>query len=108
MEKCDKAYLLNNWEVTYFSFTEEELLKLARQGKNLGVELFVLDDGWFGNRDDSTSSLGDWYANERKLPNGLKGLADKITKMGLDFGIWIEPEMVSRTVSYTENIRNGY
>lgn len=91
-----RPILLNNWEVTYFSFTEEELLKLARQGKNLGVELFVLDDGWFGNRDDSTSSLGDWYANERKLPNGLKGLADKITKMGLDFGIWIEPEMVSK------------
>lgn len=91
-----RPILLNNWEVTYFDFSEEEILNLARHGKELGVELFVLDDGWFGHRDDSTSSLGDWYPNKRKLPDGLKGLAEKITDLGLQFGVWIEPEMVCK------------
>lgn len=91
-----RPILLNNWEVTYFDFTEEEILTLAEHGKSLGVELFVLDDGWFGKRDDSTSSLGDWFPDKRKLPHGLKSLADNIIDMGLKFGIWIEPEMVSK------------
>lgn len=92
----ERPILLNNWEVTYFDFNEKAILDLAEQGKEMGVELFVLDDGWFGERDDSTSSLGDWYVNERKLPNGLKSLAEKIDAMGLKFGIWIEPEMVCK------------
>lgn len=91
-----RPILLNNWEVTYFDFTEEKILNLARNGKELGIELFVLDDGWFGHRDDSTSSLGDWYPNKKKLPDGLKGIAEKITNLGLQFGVWIEPEMVSK------------
>lgn len=91
-----RPILLNNWEVTYFDFNEEKILELAKNGKRLGVELFVLDDGWFGRRDDSTSSLGDWYSDTRKLPYGLKGLADKVVEMGLKFGVWIEPEMVCK------------
>lgn len=91
-----RPILLNNWEVTYFDFTESEILSLAEQGRALGIELFVLDDGWFGKRDDSTSSLGDWYPDNRKLPEGIKGVADKITEKGLKFGIWIEPEMVNK------------
>lgn len=98
-----RPILLNNWEVTYFNFSEEELLKLAGHGKDLGMELFVLDDGWFGTRDDSTSSLGDWYPNKKKLPGGLKGLAEKITDLGLQFGVWIEPEMVSKNSELFRN-----
>jgi alpha-galactosidase len=91
----ERPVLINNWEATYFDFNEKKLLKLARDAKDLGIELFVLDDGWFGKRNDDKSSLGDWYVNLKKLPRGLKGLADKIKKMGLDFGIWVEPEMIS-------------
>lgn len=91
-----RPILINNWEATYFDFNEEKILAIAEVAKRIGVELFVLDDGWFGKRDDSTSSLGDWYPHLGKLPNGVKGLADKIRKLGLEFGIWIEPESVNR------------
>jgi alpha-galactosidase len=93
----DKArpILVNNWEGTYFDFTESRLLGIAGVARELGVELFVLDDGWFGRRDDDTSSLGDWFSDERKLPEGLAALARKIEGMGMKFGLWIEPEMVS-------------
>jgi alpha-galactosidase len=90
-----RPILINNWEATYFDFNEEKILELAKAAKELGIELFVLDDGWFGNRNDDFSSLGDWHENREKLPNGIKGLADKITAMGLKFGLWIEPEMVN-------------
>ncbi len=90
-----RPVLLNSWEASYFSISEGKLLRLARKAKSVGVELFVMDDGWFGNRNDDTSSLGDWNANKKKLPHGIKGIADKINKLGLDFGIWVEPEMVS-------------
>lgn len=90
-----RPILINSWESAYFNFKEKDLCKLAKTAKNLGIELFVMDDGWFGKRNDDTSSLGDWQANEKKLPNGLKGIAEKITSMGMDFGIWVEPEMVS-------------
>ena len=86
---------INNWEATYFDFTEERLLKLARKAKKLGIELFVLDDGWFGLRNDDTSSLGDWVSNPKKLPHGLASFANRIRQIGLEFGIWVEPEMVS-------------
>lgn len=90
-----RPILLNNWEATYFNFNEDKLLKIAKEAKNLGIEMFVLDDGWFGKRNNATSSLGDWYYNHDKLPNGLKNFAQKINNMGLQFGLWFEPEMIS-------------
>lgn len=91
----ERPIVINNWEATYFKFDEAKLIKLAKAAKELGIELFVLDDGWFGNRNDDTTSLGDWYENIKKLPNGLEGLSRKIKEIGLDFGLWVEPEMVS-------------
>ena len=90
-----RPVLLNSWEASYFDINESKLLKLAKAGKDLGIELFVMDDGWFGERNDDTSSLGDWEVNRKKLPNGLAGLSNKIHDMGLSFGIWVEPEMVN-------------
>ncbi|SFC18809.1 alpha-galactosidase [Bacillus sp. OV322] len=90
-----RPIVINNWEATYFSFNEDILLKFARKAKELGVELFVLDDGWFGKRNNASSSLGDWYADPKKLPHGMKSLAEKIERIGLKFGLWFEPEMVS-------------
>lgn len=90
-----RPILVNTWEAVYFNINEEKLLSLAKEAKELGIELFVLDDGWFGRRDDDTSSLGDWYVDKRKLPNGLDGLGKKLNEMGLKFGLWFEPEMVS-------------
>ncbi|ACV28126.1 Alpha-galactosidase [Anaerococcus prevotii] len=91
-----RPILVNNWEGTYFDFDEEKILSMAKQSKELGVELFVLDDGWFGVRNDDTSGLGDWYPNLDKLPNGISGLSKKVTEMGIKFGLWIEPEMVNK------------
>ena len=90
-----RPILINNWEATYFNFTEKKLKNIVDAGKDLGIELFVLDDGWFGHRDNDKSSLGDWSVNRKKLPNGLDGLADYIGKQGMKFGFWVEPEMVS-------------
>ncbi len=90
-----RPVLLNSWEASYFNINESRLLKLAKAGKEVGIELFVMDDGWFGTRNDDTQSLGDWYVNEKKLPGGIKGLCDKVNALGLDFGIWVEPEMVN-------------
>lgn len=90
-----RPVLLNSWEAAYFDINESKLLKLAKAGKDVGIELFVMDDGWFGHRDDDKSSLGDWYVNKKKLPNGVEGLSKKINDLGLDFGIWVEPEMVN-------------
>ncbi|WP_417080819.1 alpha-galactosidase, partial [Mobilibacterium timonense] len=86
---------LNSWEAAYFQFDEGLLMKLAKAAADAGIELFVLDDGWFGKRNDDTSSLGDWTENRKKLPGGLKGLSGKIKSLGMDFGIWVEPEMVN-------------
>lgn len=90
-----RPVLINNWEVTYFDFNESKLKELADEAKKLGVEVLVLDDGWFGHRDDDHSSLGDWFVNKRKLPNGLDGLGNYINQLGLKFGLWFEPEMIS-------------
>lgn len=90
-----RPVLLNNWEATYFDFDADRLVEIASAGHDLGIELFVLDDGWFGARDDDTSSLGDWVVDARKLPDGIDGLARRITDLGIGFGLWIEPEMVS-------------
>ena len=94
-KKKPRPVLLNSWEAAYFNINESKLLRLARAGKEAGIELFVMDDGWFGTRDNDTQSLGDWYPNKKKLPNGVEGLAKKINRLGLDFGIWVEPEMVN-------------
>ena len=90
-----RPVLLNSWEAAYFDINEDKLLKLAEKAKSVGIELFVMDDGWFGKRNNDSCSLGDWYPNPEKLPNGLKGLCDKIRALGLEFGIWVEPEMVN-------------
>jgi len=91
-----RPILINSWEAFYFDFDAPKLLGLADAATDLGMELFVLDDGWFGKRDDSTSSLGDWYPNEEKLKGTLKELAEKINDKGLKFGLWIEPEMTNK------------
>lgn len=91
----DRPILINNWEATYFDFTEEKLISIAKQAKEVGIELFVLDDGWFGKRNDDLRSLGDWVVNPEKLPSGIDGLAKRINEEGLKFGLWFEPEMVN-------------
>ncbi len=90
-----RPVLLNTWEGTGFDFDEEKILEIAREASSLGVEMLVLDDGWFGARNDEFHGLGDWYVNEKKLPGGLGGLIEKINGMGLKFGLWVEPEMVN-------------
>lgn len=94
----DKArpILLNNWEATYFNFNEEKILGIAKRAKEAGVELFVLDDGWFGSRNDDHRGLGDWYPNLEKLPGGISGLSKKIENLGMKFGLWVELEMVNK------------
>ena len=92
---AERPVLINNWEATYFQFDEQKILKIAEQAAALGVDLLVLDDGWFGKRDDDCSGLGDWFVNEEKLHGGLGSLAEKITSMGMKFGLWFEPEMIS-------------
>ncbi len=94
-KKKERPVLLNSWEAVYFDFDEEKLLAMAKTAKETGIELFVMDDGWFGTRNDSRSSLGDWYCNYEKLPGGISGLARKIEALGLRFGLWVEPEMIS-------------
>lgn len=90
-----RPILINNWEATYFDFDTEKLLAIARQASALGIEMLVMDDGWFGHRNDDNSSLGDWFVNESKLKGGLKYLVDEVNKLGMEFGIWMEPEMIS-------------
>lgn len=91
-----RPIVINNWEATYFNFNEEKILNLASKAKKLGMEVFVLDDGWFGKRNNDSSGLGDWYPNLEKLPNGIVGLSKKITDLGMQFGLWFEPEMVNK------------
>ncbi|MCR4788587.1 MAG: alpha-galactosidase [Lachnospiraceae bacterium] len=90
-----RPILINNWEATYFEFDTEKLIAIARQASELGIEMLVMDDGWFGKRDNDSCSLGDWTVNENKLKGGLKYLVDEINKLGMKFGIWFEPEMIS-------------
>ncbi|MDD2970989.1 MAG: alpha-galactosidase [Lachnospiraceae bacterium] len=92
----ERPILLNNWEATYMDFSEYEILRIASKAKEVGVELFVLDDGWFGDRSDDDRGLGDWYVNLKKLPNGIAGLSRNVEELGMKFGIWIEPEMVNK------------
>ena len=90
-----RPILINNWEATYFDFNEEKLYAIAEEASQLGIEMLVMDDGWFGNRYDDNRALGDWDVNEEKLKGGLKALVDKVNSLGMEFGIWFEPEMIS-------------
>ncbi|HHW83668.1 MAG TPA: alpha-galactosidase, partial [Actinomycetales bacterium] len=92
----ERPVLVNNWEATHFSIDHRTVVSMARVAARLGAELFVLDDGWFGNRKDDHRALGDWTVNAKKLPKGLKGLGDDVRALGLEFGLWVEPEMVNR------------
>ena len=90
-----RPVLINNWEATEMRFTADRLVQIAQEASALGMELFVMDDGWFGARNEDTAGLGDWVVNEAKLPGGLNALAARLKAMGMAFGIWIEPEMVN-------------
>ena len=91
----DRPILINNWEATYFDFDEQKLLDIARAAAPLGIDMLVMDDGWFGHRNDDHSSLGDWYVHKGKLPRGLGELSDQLHALGMKMGIWFEPEMIS-------------
>lgn len=99
----ERPVLINNWEATYFDFTEEKVFDLVDKANELGIELFVLDDGWFGKRDDDFSSLGDWFEYHEKIPNGLKKIADYVHDKGMKFGLWFEPEMISEESELYKN-----
>ena len=92
----ERPILINNWEATYFDFTEERIVEIAEKAKEQGIELFVLDDGWFGKRTSERAGLGDWKANPERLPEGITGLAQRIEALGMKFGLWFEPEMVNK------------
>ena len=94
-QNSERPIVINNWEATFFHFNRRKLLALARKAKRLGVEMFVLDDGWFGERNSDTAGLGDWTVNTKKLPGGITALAKKINRMGMQFGLWFEPECVN-------------
>jgi len=94
-KKSERPVLINNWEATYFNFDEDKILKIATKAKEADIDLMVLDDGWFGKRNNDATSLGDWFVNEEKLPGGLKSLAEKVEALGMKFGLWFEPEMIS-------------
>ena len=94
-QTAERPILINNWEANFFQFRQNSLLRLAKQGKRLGCELFVLDDGWFGARNTDTAGLGDYTVNRKKLPDGLEGLGRRINKAGMRFGLWFEPENVN-------------
>ena len=93
--KKKRPILINNWEATYFDFDEKKLLAIAKEAAKSGIEMLVMDDGWFGSRNDDRSALGDWFVNEKKLKGGLKKLVDGVNALGMKFGIWFEPEMIS-------------
>ncbi len=91
----ERFVLINNWEATYFDFDENKIVEIAKKASEIGIDTMVLDDGWFSVRNDDTCGLGDWYENKTKLPNGLEGLSKRINDLGMHFGLWFEPEMVS-------------
>ena len=94
-KSADRPIVLNNWEATFFNFNRSKILALARSAKKLGIEMFVLDDGWFGKRNNDLAGLGDWVENRKKLPGGIKSIAKAVNKMGMKFGLWFEPECVN-------------
>lgn len=92
----ERPVLINNWEATYFDFNEDKLVSIAETAHDVGIELFVLDDGWFGERNNDHAGLGDWFVNKQRLPHGIGSLAARIRKIGLKFGLWFEPEMINK------------
>jgi alpha-galactosidase len=94
-KNMERPIVINNWEATYFDFNEEKIKKIAKDASELGIEMMVLDDGWFGKRDSDNCSLGDWYIDKKKLPNGLGSLTEAVASYGMQFGLWFEPEMIS-------------
>jgi len=94
-KSAERPIVINNWEATFFNFNSRKILALARRAKRLGIEMIVLDDGWFGNRNSDRAGLGDWVVNKRKLPGGINALARRVNKMGMRFGLWFEPECVN-------------
>ena len=99
----ERPVIYNNWEATGMKFTKSKIISLMKKAKSYGIETFVLDDGWFSTRDDDSHGLGDWKVNEKKIPGGLKSLSDEANKLGLDFGIWMEPEMVNEDTELYKN-----
>jgi alpha-galactosidase len=104
----ERPILINNWEATYFDFNEEKIKNIASIGKELGIELFVLDDGWFKGRNSDLTSLGDWIVDKEKLPNGLNSLAKYVNDLGMEFGLWFEPEMISEDSDLYRNHPDWY
>lgn len=98
-----RPVLINNWEATYFDFNGDIIYKIAEQASELGVEMFVLDDGWFGKRDTENTGLGDWFVNEEKIRGGLKTFSEKVKALGMEFGLWFEPEMISEDSNLYRN-----
>ncbi|WP_167957109.1 alpha-galactosidase [Anaerosporobacter faecicola] len=94
-KNMERPILINNWEATYFNFDKQKLIDIAKEASKLGIEMLVMDDGWFGNRYDDNRALGDWFVNEEKIEGGLKSLVDEVNALGMKFGIWFEPEMIS-------------
>jgi alpha-galactosidase len=105
--EVERPVVYNNWEATMFKFSKAKLLSLMKEAAELGVELFVLDDGWFGDRNDDSHGLGDWEVNKKKIPGGLKSLSDAASALNLHFGIWMEPEMVNPIQSASKSTRIG-
>ncbi len=99
----ERPVLINNWEAHFFKFNERKLFRLAKQAKKMGVELFVLDDGWFGERNSDNAGLGDYSVNRKKLPSGISGFAEKVRSLGMGFGLWFEPEMVNENSELFKN-----
>lgn len=91
----ERPILINNWEATFMDFTEDKLMPIVERAKELGIEMFVLDDGWFGHRDDDRSSLGDWFVDEKKFNHGIAEFAKRVHDLDMKFGLWFEPEMIS-------------
>ncbi len=101
---AERSVLINNWEATYYDFDDKKLLSIAKDAARLGVDMLVIDDGWFGKRNDDRSGLGDWFVNENKIKEGLCSLVEKVRSLGLKCGIWFEPEMVSEdSILYREH-----
>ena len=103
-----RPVLYNSWEATEFNFDEKTQEGLADKAASIGVERFVMDDGWFSTRVNDKSGLGDWYPNPQRFPNGLKPLIDHVHNLGMDFGLWVEPRWSMKTAIYTANIRIGF
>ena len=107
MTEVQRPVLINSWEAAFMEFDDVKLLEIAKAAKKMGVDLLVMDDGWFGKREDDNSSLGDWVVNQEKIRCGLSRLVEQVNELGMKFGIWFEPEMVSEDSDLYRSIRTG-